>query len=237
MPPRCGCSSGTRASCAAGVRLGARVKLYSRWQNSAGERVRIALNLKGIAYEYVPVASLPPGQYRRINPQGLMPALAIDGAVIAQSGAILEFLEERFPEPPLLPADPILRAQVRAFGDHIMAEMHAITVNRVREYVEHDLALGSEGVVRWANHWLSLGFAALEATLAARPVDWPFCFGEAPGWADVHLVPQLANGRRLQCDLSPYARLLAVEARCIGLDAFIRARPDMQSDAPKAAGV
>ena len=208
------------------------MKLYSRWRNSAGERVRIALNLKGIAYEYVPAGSLPDGEYKRMNPQGLLPTLEVGGRFIAQSSAILEFMEETFSDPPLLPADPVLRAEARAFGAHIAAEMHAMTVNRVRKFVGGDLGLGEAGVDRWIHHWLTQGFTALEATLARRETDWPFCFGEAPGWADLHLVPQLANGRRLGCDVTPYARLLAVEANCVSLDAFIRARPDQQVDAP-----
>jgi maleylacetoacetate isomerase len=204
----------------------------SRWQNSAGERVRIALNLKGIAYEYIPVRSLPPGEYRRLNPQGLLPTLEIGGRFMAQSAAILEFLEETYPQPPLLPGDPVLRAQARAFGAHVAAEMHAITVNRVRHFLEADLSLAATAVDRWVQHWLEAGFVALEAELGRRPVDWPFCFGDEPGWADLHLVPQLAAARRLRCDLSPYIRLLAVEARCVSLDAFIRARPEAQPDFP-----
>jgi maleylacetoacetate isomerase len=208
------------------------MRLYSRWRNSAGERVRIALNLKGIAYEYVPAGSLPAGEYRRMNPQGLLPTLEVDGRFIAQSGAILEYLEETFPEPPLLPADPILRAQARAFGAHVAAEMHALTVNRVRTFIDADLGLGKVGVDRWTAHWLTAGFAALEATLASRRHPWPFCFGEEPGWADLHLVPQLGNGRRLGVDVSPYRLLVGVEANCVGLDAFQRAAPEAQVDYP-----
>jgi maleylacetoacetate isomerase len=211
------------------------VKLFTRWQNSAGERVRIALNLKSLACQYIPVRSLPPGEYRRINPQGLLPTLEIDGQFIAQSAAILEFLEEAHPQPPLLPADPILRAQARAFGAHIAAEMHAITVNRVRHFLETELSVAETGVDRWVEHWLAAGFAALESVLAARAVEWPFCFGETPGWAELHLIPQLAAARRLDCDLSRYRRLLEVEARCTPLDAFARARPEAQPDYPGAS--
>jgi maleylacetoacetate isomerase len=188
--------------------------LITRWQNSAGERVRIALHLKDVDYTYVALKSLPPGDYRRINPQGLLPTLQVDGRSIAQSAAILEFLDETYPLPPLLPADPVLRAQARAFGAHIAAEMHAITVNRVRKFLEGELAVVPSGVERWVNHWLAAGFTALEAALAARTRGWPFCFGDTPGWADLHLVPQLAAARRLGSDLSPYARLLAMEAKC-----------------------
>jgi len=211
------------------------LRLYTRWQNSAGERVRIALNLKNIAYEYVAVGSLPPGAYARINPQGLMPTLEVGGHFIPQSAAILDYLEENFPAPSLLPADPVRRAQARAFGAIVAAEMHAITVNRVRKFLASDLHVNEAGVQRWVIHWLGEGFAALEAMLAARPAEWPFCFGGAPGWADLHLVPQLANARRLACDLAAYPKLLAVEANCVGLDAFMRARPEAQPDFPGTA--
>jgi maleylacetoacetate isomerase len=208
------------------------MKLYSRWQNSAGERVRIALNLKGIAYDYVPVSSLPPGEYRRLNPQGLMPTLEVDESFVAQSSAILEYLEETFPTPALLPDKHVLRAQARAFGAHVTAEMHAIMVNRVRKFLADGLNVGEVGVKRWVEHWTRSGFTALEATLAGRSRAWPFCFGEEPGWADLHLIPQLANARRTGCDLQPYPTLLAVEANCVGLDAFRLARPEMQPDFP-----
>ncbi len=212
------------------------MQLFTRWQNSAGERVRIALNLKGIAYDYVSVGSLSRDAYLAINPQGLMPALEVDGRVFAQSAAILAFLEETFPAPSLLPADPLLRAEARAFGAHVAAEMHAITVKRVRAFLKDDLGLGEDGVTRWAAHWHGLALSALEAALARRDEDWPFCFGEAPGWADLHLVPQLAASRRLGVDVSPYMKLLAVEANCLPLDAFRRARPEAQPDFPPGEG-
>lgn len=207
------------------------LKLYTRWRNSAGERVRIALNLKGLDYDYVAIDALPPGAYAKINPQGLMPALEVDGRVIPQSAAILDYLEETCPSPALLPADTVLRAQARAFGAIVAAEMHAITINRVRQFLERDLGVDRGGIDRWVRHWLAEGFAALEAMLARRDTDWPFCFGETPGWADLHLVPQLASGRRLGCDLAPYARLLAVEAHCTPRDAFARAQPDFPGQA------
>lgn len=208
------------------------MKLYTQYRNSAGQRVRIALALKGIAYEYVSVSSIGQEAYRALNPQGLMPALDIDGRIIAQSGAILAYLEETYPAPPLLPADPLLRAQARSFALLITGEMHAITVLRVMRFLESGLTIDQAGQDKWRRHWMSEGFAALEEMLARREKDWPFCFGDAPGWADLHLAPQLANGRRFGCDLSAYKRLLAVEARCNALDAFVRARPEHQPDFP-----
>jgi len=205
--------------------------LYTYHRNSAGERVRIALNLKGVAYDYVSAMALG-DRYAQVNPQGLMPALEVEGRIIAQSGAILEWLEETHPDPPLLPADPLTRAQARGFGQHIAAEMHALTIIRVRRYLAETMGADASAIEAWQNHWMTLGFAALEAALAARPEPWPFAFGETPGWADLHLIPQLRNARRFGCDVSPYARLLSVETRCIDLPAFRDARPENQPDYP-----
>jgi maleylacetoacetate isomerase len=209
------------------------MRLISRWQNSAGERVRIALNLKGITYRYVPVSSLEPGEYRRLNPQGLLPALDIGGHIVPQSSAILAYIEETYPDPSLLPEDPALRAEARGFAAHIASEMHALTVQRVRQFLRDELGGGEAEVKRWLQHWLGLGFAALEETLAQRRSPSPFCFGERPGWADLHLIPQMSNARRLGHDLLAYPLLLAVEQRCVTLDAFRSARPEAQPDFPK----
>ncbi|MBB6220027.1 maleylacetoacetate isomerase [Rhizobium leguminosarum] len=209
------------------------IRLISRWQNSAGERVRIALNLKGIAYRYVPVSSLEPGDYRRLNPQGLLPALEIGGRIVPQSSAILAYIEETYPDPSLLPNDPLLRAEARGFAAHIAAEMHALTVQRIRHFLRDELSGGEAEVTRWVLHWLSLGFTALEETLTQREIQSPFCFGEHPGWADLHLIPQMSNARRLGHDLTPYPLLLAVEQRCVALEAFRSARPEAQPDFPK----
>ena len=216
---------------------GGRMRLYTRWQNSAGERVRIALNLKGLGCEYVAAGSLPPGEYRRLNPQGLMPALDVgDGRVVAQATAILEYLEETRPEPALLPADPVLRAEARAFAQLIASDLHPINNNRVRKYLSERLGAGEAEMLAWYRHWVGLALAALEETLARRRRDWPFRFGDRPGWADLHLAPQMANARRFGCDLSPYPRLAAVDARCAPLDAFRRARPEAQPDRPTGSG-
>jgi len=208
------------------------MKLHTYHRNSAGERVRIALNLKGVAYEYVSAPTLARGAYLAVNPQGLMPALGVDGRVIAQSTAILEFLEERYPQPSLLPADPLVRAEARAFSQLIACDIHPLNNHRVRVYLQEEMGVGEAQVSRWYRHWIAVGFDALEATLARRPEPWPFCFGDAPGWADLHLVPQLGNARRFDCDLAAYPLLTGVESRCVDLDAFRRGRPEHQPDYP-----
>ena len=212
------------------------MQLFSRWQNSAGERVRIALNLKGVPYEYIAVGSLPPGEYRRLNPQGLMPALRVDDKVIAQSTAILEYIEETHPLPALLPSEPILRAQARAFAQLIACDLHPLNNNRVRKYLADRLEVSEADLRTWYHHWTALALTALEAALAARPREWPFCFGNRPGWAELHLVPQLANARRFDCDLADYPILREVDARCRILDALRQARPEAQPDHPDATG-
>lgn len=209
------------------------LRLYTQARNSAGERVRIALRLKGLEAEYVAIPSLPPGAWRAANPQGLMPALEVAaGRVIAQSGAILEYLEETHPEPALLPADPVRRAEVRGFAGLIAADLHPLNNHRVRRWLGEHLRADEAEILAWYRHWAATAFAALEETLARGDGDGgPFCFGAAePGWADLHLVPQLANARRFGCDLSAYPRLLAAEAACLPLDAFRMARPEAQPD-------
>jgi maleylpyruvate isomerase len=214
-----------------------KLKLITRWQNSAGERVRIALNLKGIDYDYCPVNSVPPETWKTLNPQGLLPALVVDGEAIAQSSAILDYLDETFSQYPLLPADKISRAKARAFAALIASEMHALTVLRVREKLKSSFSVSEQGTTEWVHHWLHTGFSALEKTLESQPSSYKFCFGDTPGWAELHLVPQLSNGRRLGCDISSFTRLLDVEKNCIDLDAFRLARPEFQPDFPVADGI
>ena len=207
------------------------MRLYTRWQNSAGERVRIALNLKGIAYEYVSTATLAPGAFAAINPQALMPALEVGGTVITQSSAILDYLEQRFPVRPILPADPVLRAQSIAFGAIIASEMHAITVRRVQKYLL-GLGVADAGVGAWVKHWEADGFAALEALLGRRDRAFDYCYGDTPGWADLHLAPEVARAIRLGLSLDAYPILKQIAARCDGLPEFANARPEAQPDFP-----
>jgi maleylacetoacetate isomerase len=212
-----------------------RLKLFSNYLNSAGERVRIALALKGLDYDYIPVSSIGWDEYEKVNPQRLMPALKLGDDVIPQSTAILEYLEERFPEPALLPSDPVIRAYARGFAQHITSEMHAIDVIRIRRFLSNELHVDQEGIDRWQAHWFAKGFRALEELLSRRSAPWPFAFGEQPGWADLHLVPQVRKGlSRFNLDMTPYPLLEGVFAQCVDLPAFIAATPQQQPDYPGA---
>lgn len=208
------------------------LRLFTRYQNSAGERVRIVLHLKGAPYEYVALSSANRVQYEHINPQGLMPALELDGKVVAQSMAILELIEELFPEPSMLPDDPWQRAQARSFAHLIAADLHPLNNNRVRKLLGSDYGVSDEGLARWYRHWVERAFTALETQLVRRPERSRFCFGDRPGLAEACLVPQMANARRFDCPLDAYPLLGAIDAQCRKLDAFIRARPDNQPDWP-----
>jgi maleylacetoacetate isomerase len=210
-----------------------RLRLHTRYQNSADQRVRIVLNLKGVDYEYVAIPSLSSDAYRSINPQGLMPALEVDGRFVAQSMAIVELLEELFPEPSVLPKDPMLRAEARSFAHLISADLHPVNNNRVRRYLADVLHADDAQVLAWYRHWVAQAFSSLETQLARRPTPFQFCFGDRPGLADACLVPQIANARRFDCDLSAYPTLVAIDAECRPLEAFIRAAPEAQPDHPK----
>jgi maleylacetoacetate isomerase len=211
-----------------------RLRLHTRWQNSAGQRVRIVLNLKGLVYEYVAIASPSSDAYRALNPQALMPALEIDGRVVAQSMAIIELLEELWPEPSVQPSDPLLRAEARSFAQLIVADLHPVNNNRVRRYLAETLAADAPQIAGWYRHWVRLAFASLEAQLARRPVHHRFAFGDRPGLADACIVPQVDNARRFGCDLSGYPLLTAIDGACRELEAFRRAAPELQPDFPGA---
>jgi maleylacetoacetate isomerase len=206
------------------------LRLYSASRNSAGWRVRIALALKGIDYEYVSTRSLAAGEYRRINPQGLMPALEIEGRLVAQSAAILELIEELHPVPPLLPAAPLERAAVRSFSQLITADLHPLNNNRVRKYLGGTMGQDEAAQRAWYHHWSTVALTALEEMLRRRGTAPRFCFGNAPGLADLHLVPQLYNCRRFGVDLAPYPLLAAADAACREIEAFQVAAPERMPD-------
>ena len=210
-----------------------KLTLYSNYVNSAGERVRIAMALKGIAYEYVSVSEIGRKAYARINPQGLMPALSIDGQIVQQATAILEWLEEIQPDPPLLPADPVLRAQARGFAQAITSEMHAIDVIRVRRFLGNDLGLNPEKIDLWQMHWFHVGFRALEEILGRRQTAFRCCFSDTPGWADLHLAPQVQKGlTRFNVDMSEYPLISGIYGVCREHPAFVAAKPENQPDWP-----
>tara|TARA_B100000686_G_C16376082_1_gene755017 strand:- start:7 stop:651 length:645 start_codon:yes stop_codon:yes gene_type:complete len=212
------------------------MKLYSFYISSAAYRARIALNLKGIAYEYIPInmfaeEHLTP-EYYEIHPQGLVPVLVDGGRTINQTLAIMEYLEEVYPEPSLLPADPAERARVRALALIPDCEMHPINNRRVRDYITKDLGISHESMIEWIGHWNAIGFAALEAFLSEGQHTGVFCHGDRPTLADVFLVPQLDAARRFETDLTPYPTVLRIEESCLELPEFQAAMPINQPDAP-----
>jgi maleylacetoacetate isomerase len=209
------------------------MKLYGYFRSSATYRVRIALNLKKLPYEAVPVhlvsgAQLTP-EFQRLNPQSLVPVLEDEGQLLTQSLAIIEYLDERHPEPPLLPSDFLARARMRSLALHIACEIHPLNNLRVLQTLKRDFGLDEAATRRWYVHWIAVGFAALEARLATSPGR--FCHGDAPGLADICLVPQLFNARRFDCDLTPYPRMLEIESACQALPPFADAHPSRQPDA------
>jgi maleylacetoacetate isomerase len=210
--------------------------LYSYHRNSAGQRVRIVMNLKGLSYAYISVPALAAGEYQAVNPQGLMPALAVDGTVVAQSLAIIELLEELHPKPSVFPRDPLRRAQTRSFAGLICSDLHPINNNRIRKYLEHTIGASTAQVQAWYHHWVAVTFASLEATLVQRAQPWRFCFDDKPTLADACLVPQMDNARRFACDLAPYPTLVGIDAECRTLAAFQQAAGANQPDYSGAAG-
>lgn len=213
------------------------MRLYGFFRSSASYRVRIALNLKGLAYDPSPVdLRLGDGEqfspaYRALNPQALVPAMADDGRVLTQSLAILEYLEETHPLPPLLPPAAGDRARVRSLALIVACEIHPLNNTRVLRYLKERLGAGQETQDVWYRHWIDTGFSALEERLSRERETGRFCHGDAPGMADCCLIPQLANARRVRQDLTPYPTLLRIEKACLALDAFQRAAPERQPDA------
>ena len=213
------------------------MKLHGYFRSSASYRVRIALNLKGLSYEQASVHLMRGGgeqftaAFRQLNAQALVPVLQDGERVLTQSLAIMEYLEEVHPQPPLLPKDPAARARVRSLALAVACEIHPLNNTRVLAYLTGPLGLSGETRNTWYHHWIALGLQALEARLAGERETGKFCHGDAPGLADCCLVPQLANARRFKCDVAPYPTLLKIEANCQALEAFQRAAPDKQPDA------
>jgi maleylacetoacetate isomerase len=212
------------------------LQLYGYFRSSAAYRVRIALALKGIAYEDRPV-NLRLGEqqgspYRRINPQSLVPAQAAGGRILTQSLAIIEYLEELYPEPSLLPKAPLERARVRALAMTVACDVHPVNNLRVMQYLAGRLNQNESACRRWTQHWIGLGLAAIEQELASSGWTGRFCHGDRPGLADLCLVPQLYNARRVAAPLDAYPTILRIDAACRENPAFEAARPEVQRDAP-----
>ena len=210
------------------------MRLYSYFRSSAAYRARIALNLKGIAYETVSVHLVKDGghnyrpEFRAINPQMRVPVLVTDqGDRLIQSLAIIEYLDETHPEPPLLPKDPIGRAKVRALAELIACDIHPLNNTSPLRYLKNTMNQEQSAIDTWYHHWILAGFEALEGLIAAAP----YACGETVTIADICLVPQVANARRLKVPLDKFPKIVAVDAACLKLPAFDRARPECQPDA------
>ncbi|MGH8688710.1 MAG: maleylacetoacetate isomerase [Burkholderiales bacterium] len=210
------------------------MKLYTYFRSSAAFRVRIALNLKSLPYDAAYV-HLSKGEhlqasYAAVNPQRFVPAFELDGTRLAQSIAIMEYLEETRPLPPLLPREPLARARVRSLSLIVACEIHPLNNLRVLKYVKNTLGHSQAETDAWYRHWIAEGLTRLEAELRA-PETGRFCQGDAPGMADCCLVPQVFNAKRYDCDLGPYPTLMRIFDTCMTLDAFDLAQPGKQADA------
>lgn len=213
------------------------MKLYTYFRSSAAFRVRIALNLKSLTYDSVPVHLVRSGgeqrlpDYLALNPAGLVPALDDDGVVVTQSLAIIEYLEERHPEPSLLPGDAVVRARIRALALAIACEIHPVNNLRVLQYLTREFGVTDEQKNAWYRHWVEVGLEAVESMLADDPRTGAFCHGDSPTLADCCLVPQVFNARRFDCDLAALPTVMRITERCEAMDAFQRAAPAAQPDA------
>ncbi len=213
------------------------LKLYSYWRSTAAYRVRIALNLKRLSYQTIPVHLIKDGgeqhkpEYLEKNPQGLVPLLEDNGNYLSQSIAICEYLDETHEGPKLLPSEPFLRAQVRSVCQAIACDIHPINNLRILKYLKGELGVSDEAKASWYHHWIQQGFKALELQLTRDQEQGPFAFGTEITLADAFIVAQMYNARRFKVDLSAYPRLVAIEQHCLTLDAFKDAQPESQPDA------
>ena len=209
--------------------------LHGYYRSSASFRVRIALNLKGIAYQstawHLRHGAHLEAAFGAINPHKLIPVLDDEGTLLTQSLAIIEYLDETHPAPPFLPSNPADRAYVRALAQSIACDIHPIDNLRVLKYLREHFAADEAAVGRWYNHWIATGFAGIEAMLAANPHTGMFCFGETPGLADILLVPQVVNAGNYKLDMTPYPVINRIFDACMALPAFADAHPRAQADA------
>ena len=212
------------------------MQLYTYFRSSASYRVRIALNLKGLEARHVPISLIKGEQrtetYHHLNPQDLVPSLVLDGGqVLTQSLAIIEYLDETHPTPPLLPTEALCRARVRALSQAVACEMAPLNNLRVLHYLTGEMGLSDDQKLQWYRHWIATGFTALEVMLQAEETG-QFCHGDTPTLADCCLVPQVYNAERFECDLTPYPTIRRIHEACNTLPAFANAHPARQPDAP-----
>ncbi|MGF6844015.1 maleylpyruvate isomerase [Paraburkholderia youngii] len=213
------------------------MKLYSYFRSSASYRVRIALNVKNLTYDYVPVHLVREGgeqlkpEYRKINADCIVPTLADGNHLLPQSLAIIEYLEETHPEPPLLPKAPLDRAYVRSVALQVACEIHPLNNLRVLRYLKHTLRVDDDAKDAWYRHWIDAGFATLEAHLAGDARTGKLCFGDTPTVADACLIPQVFNAQRFKVDTAKFPTIQRIYDHAMQLDAFARAAPGAQPDA------
>jgi len=211
------------------------MKLYSYFRSSAAYRVRIALALKGLDYEYVSVQIAKGRQFEAafaaLNAQNLVPVLEDEHKLLYQSLAIIQYLDETYPEPRILPTDRFERNRVRSLALIVACEIHPLNNLRVLKYLTDVLKVGEEQKNAWYHHWVTTGFTALEHRLATEPQTGRFCHGDKPGFADISLVPQVANARRFKVDLAPFPTIVRIDAACNEIEAFRKAAPGAQPDA------
>ena len=211
------------------------MKLYGFSRSSAAYRVRIALGLKGLSYDYVSIHLAKGEQYNpeygSVNPQNLVPVLEDEGSLLYQSLAIIQYLEETHPQPRLIPAAPLERNRVRSLALIVACEIHPLNNTRVLNYLTGNLGLTEDQKREWYRHWVKTGFTALEKRLATEPWTGRFCHGDTPGFADISLVPQVANANRFKVDLTAFPTIVRINAECLKLEAFKKAAPENQPDA------
>lgn len=214
------------------------IRLYSYWRSSAAYRVRIALNLKGLPFETMPVHLVRDGgeqhkaPFSDLNPQELVPVLLHGNRILRQSLAIMEYLDETWPSPPLMPATARDRQRVRSISQLVASDMHPLNNLRVLQFFENTWNVPQAEREAWVRHWIKVGFDALEDTLCDNPSTGAYCDGDVPTMADCCLVPQVYNAERFGVDMAPYRTIRRITQECLALEAFDAARPENQPDAP-----